>query len=105
MKGIPQVKVPKIRDNTSHTFHLYVIRVANRDKLQLYLKEKGIETAIHYPTALPFLKAYDYLQNNKLDFPSSVKHHNEILSLPMYPELTQEHIIYIVDNIIKFYNQ
>jgi dTDP-4-amino-4,6-dideoxygalactose transaminase len=104
LKEIPQVQVPKIRNNTFHSFHLFVIRVTDRDNLQLFLKENGIETAIHYPTPLPFLKAYDYLQNKQIDFPLSVKHHIEILSLPMYPELSREEIIYIVSCIKKFYN-
>ena len=103
LSGIEQVKVPAIRPNTSHTFHLYVVRVSQRDALAAFLKEKGIETSIHYPVALPFLKAYNYLQNKTADFPIAYSYQDEILSLPMYPELTNEMMNYVANSINEFY--
>ena len=98
------VITPLVRANTQHTFHLYVIRVNKRKGLQNYLSEKGIETAIHYPNPLPFLEAYNYLQHKRKDFPVSYAYKEQILSLPLYPELKYDQISYIVESIAKFYN-
>lgn len=93
---------PKIKTDYKHVFHLYVIRSNRRDGLQSYLHEKGIQTAIHYPIALPFLPCYKKYGFIKTDFPIASLFQNEILSLPMYAELKQEQIQYIADSIIKF---
>jgi len=100
LADVDGVVTPKIRSNTKHVFHLYVIRTQKRDELQNHLKENGISTGIHYPTALPFLKAYDYLKHKPEDFPVAYQYQDEIISLPMFPELTQKQIKYIV-NIIN----
>lgn len=103
LKDIPQVELPKVRPNTKHTYHLYVIKAENRDGLASFLKDKGVETAIHYPTALPNLKAYDYLNLVKEEFHKSTTNETKILSLPMFPELTNEQIQYVTDCIKEFY--
>lgn len=78
-----------------HGYHLYVVRVQNRDLVQSKLKEKGIATGIHYPTPLPNLQAYKYLSYAAHDFPVATKCSKEILSLPIYPELSQPQVEYI----------
>ncbi|MBK6524055.1 MAG: DegT/DnrJ/EryC1/StrS family aminotransferase [Sphingobacteriaceae bacterium] len=78
------------------------MRSENREALKNYLDQNGIETAIHYPTALPFLKAYSHLGYKESDFPVSFKHTQKILSIPMFPELTKEQIEYISDRLNKF---
>lgn len=103
LSGIGQVCIPALRPGTVHTFHLYMIRAEKRDLLMNYLKEKGVDTAIHYPTALPNLPAYTYLGHLPGDFPEATKAQSEILSLPMYPELTEEQIVYVSDCIKAFY--
>src|SRR5579875_3133579 len=60
LSGIDEIVLPKVRPDSKHTFHLYVIRALKRDELMNFLKEKNIETVIHYPTALPNLPAYAY---------------------------------------------
>ncbi|MCG8607300.1 DegT/DnrJ/EryC1/StrS family aminotransferase, partial [bacterium] len=70
--------------------------------LQGYLKERGIQTAIHYPRALPFMKAYRYLEHCPDDFPVAYQYQNEILSLPMFPELSREQIEHVVESIRAF---
>jgi dTDP-4-amino-4,6-dideoxygalactose transaminase len=82
-------------------YHLYVIRVLNndRDKLQKHLAAAGISTGVHYPIALPYLKAYRYLGHAESDFPESREASSQILSLPMFPELTADQVAYIVRNI------
>jgi dTDP-4-amino-4,6-dideoxygalactose transaminase len=97
------VTTPKIRPNSKHSFHLYVIRASKRNDLAKFLKENGIETAIHYPTALPNLPCYDYLGLNGSQFPVATNYQDYIISLPMYPELTNENIEYIVNKITEFY--
>ena len=84
-------------DNVRAVYHLYIVRVPNgrREALQEHLKDKGISTGIHYPIALPYLQAYAYLGHGKEDFPVSLKASGEILSLPLFPELTEEQILYV----------
>ena len=100
---IPQVIPPKIRPNTEHTFHLFVIQAQKRDELSKFLNDNKIETLVHYPTPLPLLKAYDYLGSNNCDFPVSVELSKKILSLPMYPEITETQLNYIAKKIKEFY--
>jgi dTDP-4-amino-4,6-dideoxygalactose transaminase len=103
LSDINEVIIPKRREETLHTFHLYVIRAVNRDDLALFLKEKNIETAIHYPTALPNLPAYSHLNLEQSNFPIATSYQDEILSLPIYPELTEDQINYVVKSIREFY--
>lgn len=103
LQNIPQVVTPMVREQSKHTFHLYIIRAQKRNELINFLKNKKIETAIHYPTALPFLKAYEYLHYTEKDMPVAAQYQQEILSLPLYPELSQEAITYVVNCIKEFY--
>jgi dTDP-4-amino-4,6-dideoxygalactose transaminase len=88
-------------DNVEAVYHLYVVREATgiREKLQAYLKSKGISTGIHYPIALPNLKAYAYLNHTEEDFPNATRASREILSLPMFPELQDSQIKYICEKV------
>ena len=104
LANIDDIVTPKVRPDSKHTFHLYVIKAKRRDELMIYLKEKGIETSIHYPTPLPYLKAYSYLNVKPADFPVVRTLQKEILSLPMYPELTEKEIEYIAASIASFYH-
>ena len=101
---IPQIITPKIRPNTEHTFHLYVIQCQNRENLIQFLNQNGIETSIHYPTPLPLLKAYEYLEYKPTDFLVSLDLSTKILSLPMYPEITEFQLNFIAEKIKEFYN-
>jgi len=103
LKGIPQVITQTERLNTEHSYHLYVIRCKNRDALKIYLQENGIETAIHYPTPLPLLPAYQEQGYSATAYPVAEKVSKEILSLPMYPELTEKQIETIAKTIKAFY--
>jgi dTDP-4-amino-4,6-dideoxygalactose transaminase len=103
LEDINQVVTPVIRPNSKHTFHLYVIRVKRRKELMDYLNERGVETAVHYPTALHNLKAYQYLGYAPSDFPIANAYQDQILSLPMYPELQKNQLEYVADCIKNFY--
>ena len=99
------VEIPIVRDNSKHTFHLFVIRVTDREKLINFLKSSGIETAIHYPKALPNLECYEYLNVDKNTLCIATEYQDTILSLPMYPELEVKQIEYVVSKINEFYNK
>lgn len=95
---------PEEIDDVKAVYHLYVIRIKDsmRQKMQEHLKAKGISTGIHYPIALPNLKAYAYLNHSESDFPEATNASREILSLPMFPELEEGQIQYIVKTIKEF---
>jgi dTDP-4-amino-4,6-dideoxygalactose transaminase len=103
LKSVGDIITPIIHDDRDHVFHLYVIRTKQRDALKKYLADNNVSSGIHYPIALPNLKAYSYLEHKPEDFPVSSRLQNEILSLPMYPELTEEQIEYTVSVIKNFY--
>jgi len=105
LAGIPGLQLPVIRPGTKHTYHLYVVRALKRDQLMQFLKEKGIETTIHYPVALPNLPAYSYLGHSRSDFPVASGLEQEILSIPMYPELSENMIAYVAEMIRTFYSK
>lgn len=85
-----------------HVYHLYVVRVQDRDELQEYLKSRGVSTGIHYPIPIHLQEAYRYLGYQQGDFPITEEYAKEILSLPMYPELAAEQIRYVVEAINGF---
>ena len=89
------IKTPIVRENASHVYHVYCVRVKNRNKVQAYLNANGVATSIHYPTALPFLEAYRYQENEASDFPLAWRNQHEMLSLPIFPEMTDEQIQYV----------
>lgn len=91
-------------DDVKAVYHLYVVRVTNgrRQELQDHLKFKGISTGIHYPIALPNLTAYEYLNHKQDEFPEATGASEEILSLPMFPELEESQIQYIAKTIRDF---
>lgn len=98
----PKIEVPTLNDSEHHAFHLFVIRSDARDRLRAYLKENGVGTSIHYPKALPFLACYDYLKHNKKDFPIANQYQDEILSIPMFPELETDEISKVIQLLNKF---
>lgn len=90
-----------------HVYHLYVVRVGEnrRDALATYLKDRGIGTNIHYPVPVHRQAAYASLNLPEGSFPASERAAREVLSLPMYPELTAEQIDYICEQIRAFYGR
>jgi dTDP-4-amino-4,6-dideoxygalactose transaminase len=105
LNGFEDVTCTTIRPNSVHSFHLFLIKVDRRDDLHTFLKENGIETVIHYPKALTSLACYDYLNLNQDDYPVATGNEAKILSLPIYPELTDDAIEYIVKMIKLFYTK
>jgi dTDP-4-amino-4,6-dideoxygalactose transaminase len=105
LAGLGQVVTPKEMPYARHVYHLYVIRAQKRDELQKYLAEKAIATGLHYPIPLHLQKAFQHLGYKKGDFPVAEKAADEILSLPMYPELTDDQIDYVCEAIRAFYRR
>ncbi len=95
--------LPVIPNEYKHVFHLYVIRIPNKKRTLVseFLENNGISTGIHYPTGLPFLKAYAHLRKNATDYPVTFKLQDEILSLPIYPELKNEDVDFISEKLIE----
>ncbi len=99
------LKTPVIGVDNEHVFHLYVIQVEERDRLQAYLLEQGIQTLIHYPIPAHLQKAYAYLGYTKGSLPVSEHISNRILSLPIYPELTNEQVDFVVACVHSFFKE
>ena len=97
----PKIILPqhKIEEN-SHVYHVFVVRTEDREKLQEYLNENGVQTLIHYPIPPHHQEAYKELQNYSL--PITEKIHREVLSLPMSQVLTQEEVSTVI-NLLNLY--
>lgn len=102
---LKELTLPETRPGCIHIFHQYVIQTAQRDALQHFLTQHEIQTLIHYPKAIPFEPAYQHLNFSEHDFPISSRLQNEVLSLPIFPELTPDQIEYVCDHIHKFYGK
>ena len=105
LAGIEQVRVPREMPYAKHVYHLFEVRVQRRDELIRYLKERGIDTGLHYPEPLHLQKAYKYRNYKRGDFPVAEKCCQEILSLPLYAEMTEEQTRSVVDAIKQFYTR
>jgi dTDP-4-amino-4,6-dideoxygalactose transaminase len=102
LAGLP-IKFQHCPGHSDHVYHVFAIRTPRRDELRTHLSEAGVSTGIHYPTALPFLDVYQGRAVDADSFPVSAKIPSELLSLPMYPELTEEQIDYICRVVIDFF--
>ncbi|MFH1004707.1 MAG: DegT/DnrJ/EryC1/StrS family aminotransferase [Bacteroidota bacterium] len=96
--------VPHDNSNEKSVYHTFIIQTKYRDELKKFLSENEIDTKIHYPIPIHFQKAAKYLGYKKGDFPVTEKQAKTILSLPVYPELTDEQVKYIIDKVIEFYS-
>jgi dTDP-4-amino-4,6-dideoxygalactose transaminase len=103
LSHIREIELPVEYEKGSHVWHQYVIKIDNRDHLKGYLKSKGIETMITYPESLPFLKAYEYKDHRHSDFPVAYEHKSKILSRPLYPELTNDQVNYVINSVVSYY--
>lgn len=90
LNQIDEVTVPAVGADRTHVYHLYTIRHRRRDALAAHLNANGVQTAINYPTALPFLAAYSRYDHKPAEFPNAFADQGRILSLPMFAEITPE---------------
>lgn len=103
LEGIGDLVLPAIQFGVTHVFHLFVIQTAHRDALQETLASQGISTGIHYPVPIHLQPAYKELGYDKSAFPNTEFLAGQILSLPMFPELSEDQIDRICDSIKSFF--
>ena len=90
LNQIEDVVVPEVAPDRNHVYHLYTIRHPRRDELMKHLNANGVQTAVNYPTALPFLAAYGRFNHRPEQFPNAFADQSRIVSLPMFAEITPE---------------
>ena len=103
LEGVGDLVLPRVQGEATHVYHLYVVRTSHRDALRDYLGSRGVETAVHYPTALPLMKAYEHLGHTAADFPAASRNQGQILSLPIFPELSLDALEYTVSCMREFF--
>ena len=101
--GLQEVVTPVANSHSRHIYHQYTIRCARRDELMASLKEAGVATEVYYPVPLHLQECFMYLGHHAGDLPVSEEAARESLSLPVYPELTEEMQRYVVERITQFY--
>ena len=102
LSGIEDILAPSSRSEATHVYHLYVAESNCRDALRDDLDDKGVSTSIHYPTALPFQPCYADREHTPDDFPVAHQATRRILSLPMFPKMTDRERDYVVRCIQRF---
>lgn len=97
------VEIPKRRHNVRQVFHLYMVRVKERDGLLEHCQKNGIEAKVHYPIPLPYQRCCSHLGYNKGDFPNVERDCASIITFPAHQHLTDVEICYMIDTVKKFY--
>ena len=102
LASVSEITTPLTAAGREHVYHLYVIRHDDRDGLASHLRTCGVQSGIHYPVALPFLRAYAHLGHKPEDFPNAFHNQSRILSLPMFPEMSDAQRAHVVGSIADF---
>ena len=102
LAGIAHITLPEIKEGATHVYHIYLIRTPHRDRLQQFLTDNGIGTLIHYPIPPHLQKAYEHLGYTKGAFPIAEEIAETCLSLPLWPGMDKEVIIFIAKTITSF---
>ena len=97
------MQTPQAIPGGRHIYNQYVIRVIDRDRLRAHLATAAVGSEIYYPVPLHLQKCFDYLGYKPGDFPHSERAAEQTLALPIFPELTEMHLQYVVDTIAAFY--
>lgn len=105
LSGIEQLILPKEMPYAQHVYHLFVVQTVQRDALQQFLTEKGIGTGLHYPVPLHLQQCFKNLGYQAGNFPISEQLGKQCLSLPMFPEMTNEQVVYVCEQISRFFSQ
>ncbi|HKQ90957.1 MAG TPA: DegT/DnrJ/EryC1/StrS family aminotransferase [Blastocatellia bacterium] len=103
--GVEEVTTPVVRPNRRHIFNQYTIRCSRRDELMDFLKRRGVGSEIYYPAPLHLQECFAHLGYKPGDLPATERASRECLSLPIYPELTEEMRQYVVEKIAEFYRR
>ena len=102
LASVKGLKTPHVAAGREHVWHLYVIEHSKRDELAQHLSSEGIPTVVNYPVALPFLPAYSRFNHVPGDFPNAYASQSRILSIPIYPELSDVQLDKVVESISDF---
>lgn len=104
LAGIEGIVTPVVRDENESIFNQYTIRVTGgrRDELSAFLKERGVGSNVYYPVPMHLQECFSYLGYGKGDFPESERAAGEVLSIPVYPELTEAQLAHVVESIRAF---
>jgi dTDP-4-amino-4,6-dideoxygalactose transaminase len=103
LADVPQLRRPQVAPDRTSVFHLYVLQTAERDALLAYLQEQGIAAGIHYPIPLHLQPAFRHLGYKAGDFPMSEDLGRECLSLPLFPELTEDEVRTVAQAVRAFF--
>jgi dTDP-4-amino-4,6-dideoxygalactose transaminase len=101
LAGIPGVRLVDEAPGNTMTYHLYVVRVPKRDQVRTRMSEQGVDTAIHYPTPIHVQPAFAHLGHKPGSFPVAERAAEEIVSLPLYPEMPLEHVARVAEALRK----
>lgn len=102
LAGLP-IRLPRVMPGMRHAFYMYTILTPERDALQRYLADQGIGSQVMYPLEVPYQPAYQHLGHTFGDFPNADAHVNQLLCLPMFPELTDDEVYRVSDAIRSFF--
>ncbi|OGC21497.1 hypothetical protein A2291_03910 [candidate division WOR-1 bacterium RIFOXYB2_FULL_42_35] len=105
LKEIKEISLPEEPQGTKHTYNQFTIRIEDRDALHKYLQDRNIPSMVYYPISLHLQEAYQFMGYKPGDMPESEAAQNQVLSLPIFPELEQKEIAEICAAIKKFYNK
>jgi len=100
--GLPGLELPFVGPGREHVYHLYVVRHPRRDEMKKFLAARGIDTVINYPVALPFLPAYARFSAQPGAFPNAYRHQSMVLSLPIFPEMTEGQQATVIEAVKSF---
>ncbi|GAA4373002.1 DegT/DnrJ/EryC1/StrS family aminotransferase [Hymenobacter koreensis] len=103
LEGVGDLKLPEIAKECTHVYHLYVVNTQSRDALHKWLQERSIGTLIHYPVPPHLQQAYSHLGFKAGQFPIAEASAKTVLSLPMWPGMTTEHVEYVVRAVKDFF--
>jgi dTDP-4-amino-4,6-dideoxygalactose transaminase len=103
--SVEGLKLPVVQFQNRHIFHQYVIQVPKRDSLRKFLTEEGIGTDIYYPLPLHLQECYAFLKYRRGDLPVAEKVCEEVMALPIYPELTEDQQTLVIDKIKEFFKK
>lgn len=103
LKGVGDIETPEIESNVKHVFHLYVLRTEKRDDLIKHLNDSNVYPGIHYPYPLHLQESYKDLGYKQGDFPIAEQYAPKLISLPVFPEMTDEQVNYVIERVKAFY--
>ena len=99
LRGSDSVKLPEEAPGCNHVYHLFVVQVEKRDMIAETLHKRGINTGLHYPIPLHLQRAYNHIKRPAGSFPVAETAAEKILSLPMFPDLSEKQITYVCNEL------